>query len=281
MENFRRQLVIDLWLKPTKFVWYSTVGWSDILNQINDITSYIDGSMVYGSSEAELNELRSFIGGSLKTSPANFMPEAVNPTGLECDNVNHPDLCFLAGDTRANQHPGLATFHTVFMREHNRVAADLKSLNADWSDEKIFQETRRIVVAELQHITFKEMLPKVLDSSYVSQYGLSGSYSYNKSVDASLIQEFNFGNRYHTLMPAVFDMAEFVGSSVVNQVSLEQENVFRNPGFLLRDNFRGVDQVLLGLVANGCPFINGYCNYVDQPRTLFLLLKRRMINTDE
>ncbi|KAH3861659.1 peroxidasin homolog pxn-2-like [Dreissena polymorpha] len=233
---------------------------SGFQNQINDITAYIDGSMVYGSSDAELKELRSFIGGYLKTSTANFMPEAEDTEDLACDNVEDPDLCFLAGDTRADVHPGLTTFHTVFVREHNRVAAYLGELNADWSDEKIFQETRRIVAAELQRITFNEMLPKVLDSSYVSKYGLSGSYSYNKSVDASVIQEFTFGYRFHNLMPAVFHMAELVGSSVGNTASHEQEDVWQSPGFLLTDNYRGVDHVLLGLVANGCPFINGLMN---------------------
>ncbi|XP_052240741.1 myeloperoxidase-like [Dreissena polymorpha] len=242
---------------------------SGFRNQINDITAYIDGSMLYGSSGAELNELRSFIAGFLKNSTANLMPEGVGTEDMECDNVEDPALCFLAGDTRANVHPGLTTFHTVFMREHNRVAAYLGELNAAWNDDRIFQETRRIVAAELQHITFNEMLPKVLDSSYVSKYGLSAFYSYNKSVDASVIQEFNFGFRFHNLMPAVLHLAELVGSSVENMATLEQENVFQHPGLLVKDNYRGVDQVLLGIVANGCPFINGLMN--DASRNFLFL----------
>ncbi|KAH3832975.1 hypothetical protein DPMN_106271 [Dreissena polymorpha] len=233
---------------------------SGFRNQINAITAYIDGSMLYGSSEAELNELRSFIVGFLKNSTANLMPKDEGTGDMECDNDKDPDFCFLAGDIRANVHPGLTTFHTVFMREHNRVAAYLGELNAAWNDDRIFQETRRIVAAELQHITFNEMLPKVLDSSYMSKYGLSASYSYNKSVDASVIQEFNFGYRFHNLMPAVLHLAELVGSSVKNMATLEQENVVEHPGLLVKDNYRGVDQVLLGIVANGCPFINGLMN---------------------
>ena len=39
---------------------------TDFQNQINDITSYIDASNVYGSSDEESAELRSFTGGNYK-----------------------------------------------------------------------------------------------------------------------------------------------------------------------------------------------------------------------
>jgi peroxidase len=70
--------------------------------------------------------------------------------------------CFKAGDVRVNEHVGLATLHTLWMREHNRLAADLQLLNPHWGDETLFQEARRIVAAEVQHITYTEFLPVVL-----------------------------------------------------------------------------------------------------------------------
>ena len=66
------------------------------------------------------------------------------------------------GDDRAQDNPQLTITHTLFLREHNRLARELKNINPHWNEETLFQEARRIVVAEIQHITYNEYLPTML-----------------------------------------------------------------------------------------------------------------------
>ena len=167
---------------------------------INQITSYIDASMVYGSLEEEERALRLFKGGLLleaadQTLPSSLsniaiprgtLPISTTPTMPPCvNNLN----CFMAGDRRVSEQFSLSIMHTIFLREHNRVAKNLARLNPSWSDEAIFQVARRIITAEIQVIVYKEYLPVILGSRNVLK--LIGLYKgYNASVDPRIPNEF-------------------------------------------------------------------------------------------
>ena len=71
-----------------------------------------------------------------------------------------------------NEQPGLTMMHTLMVREHNDVATNLAMINPHWDKERVFQETRRIVGALIQHITFSEFLPRVLGPDLMTDYSL-------------------------------------------------------------------------------------------------------------
>lgn len=52
--------------------------------------------------------------------------------------------------------------HTVWMREHNRISDYFIKLNKNWDDDRLYEEARRITIAQLQHITYNEFLPLLL-----------------------------------------------------------------------------------------------------------------------
>lgn len=140
--------------------------------QMNQITGFQDGSNIYGSNIARQRELREFRGGRLRVQNVRgrqMLPENRN----ECTDDDDIQACFKAGDSRVNEQVDLAVIHTVWMREHNRVANQLAIINPCWNDEDLFQEARRIVVAEMQHITYNEFLPLVLGRDYMDKFELT------------------------------------------------------------------------------------------------------------
>ncbi len=149
----------------------------------NSLTHWIDGSMVYGSDAARASALRSGTGGRLATSAGNMLP--FNTVGLPNGGGTGSNL-FLAGDIRVNEQTGLIAMHTLFVREHNRVADLVAAANAGWTDEQVYQKARKVVGAEVQAITYNEWLPALTGT-----HGL-GSYSgYDPTLDGSINTAFS------------------------------------------------------------------------------------------
>ena len=133
----------------------------------NSITTWIDGSVIYGSSDSTTNWLRSYEGGRMKVSENPYGD--LLPVAKDDDDTAPPmsfagfsaDVRFIAGDSRANEHIALMSLHVLFLREHNRLADQISEQNPDWDDEQIFQLSRKLVAAQIQAITYEEFLPSL------------------------------------------------------------------------------------------------------------------------
>ncbi|ERL95349.1 hypothetical protein D910_12614 [Dendroctonus ponderosae] len=121
------------------------LGWRE---QINQVTPYIDGSTIYGSDVDAADSVRTFRNGKI------FYGNSNQNHGKEdeiCTSGALSEDCVQPGDHRFNENPGLVAMHTVFVRYHNKIASILSRINPHWSDERTYQETRRIVYSVIQH----------------------------------------------------------------------------------------------------------------------------------
>lgn len=155
-------------------------------NHFTQITHWIDGSNIYGSTVEDAMYLRTDRG-KLKISsqgrnlhsnlPSCAREKKGKVTACDVCGSKRND-CFFAGDFRVNEQLNLIVVHTLFMREHNRLATQLAALNPRWSDDKIYQEARKINVAQYQHIVFKEWLPIIIGKTKSSFCSCNHSYKY-------------------------------------------------------------------------------------------------------
>jgi hypothetical protein len=201
--------------------------------QINQVTAWIDASQVYGADDVRALALRRLHAGALKTGRRRLLP--FNVAGLP--NAPSTDASFfVAGDVRANEQNGLTALHTLFVREHNRVARDFRFLG----DEMAYQLARAVVAAEMQAITYNEFLPVVLGPNALRPYG-----GYKADVNPGISTEFStaafrFG---HTLLSPTLLRLRRSGRTI-RQGNLPLRAAFFNPKEITRT---GIDPLLRGL----------------------------------
>ncbi|KAF6298490.1 hypothetical protein mRhiFer1_004609 [Rhinolophus ferrumequinum] len=227
-----------------------------IRNQINALTSFLDASMVYGSEDPlamKLRNLTNQLGLMAVNSRFSDNGRALLPFDQLHDdpclltNRSARIPCFLAGDTRSSEMPELTSMHTLFLREHNRLATQLKRLNPRWNGERLYQEARKIVGAMIQIITYRDYLPLVLGPTALKKY-LPKYRSYNDSVDPRISNVFTNAFRYgHTLIqPFMFRLDNQYKPTGPNPRVPLSKVFFASWRVVLEG---GIDPILRGLMA--------------------------------
>lgn len=225
--------------------------------QVNELSSYIDASNVYGTSAERLDWLRD---GDVDGDPTNneatlltadgFLPRVNERQGVDGPHMDRMgrlffawDAALAAGDERANEHVALTAVHTLFVREHNRV---VEALPNTLDEETKFAIARRVIAATQQFITYEEFLPAM-------GVALDDYDGYDPTVDPSVTNEFaTVGFRAHSQIPGslstdvpddqvtadLIELLEAEGVDITTaadgslQLEMPLNVIFGNPGLL-------------------------------------------------
>ncbi|NIP30935.1 MAG: peroxiredoxin, partial [Candidatus Dadabacteria bacterium] len=208
--------------------------------QLNEITAWIDASNIYGSNTERANALRANDGSGRMKMQDNLL--TFNTLGLPNAGGEGENL-FISGDVRANEQVALTAMHTLFSREHNRLADIIAEENPDYTGDEIYEKARKIVGAEMQVITYNEFLPSLLGDGRLSDYN-----GYNPNINSDIMNEFStaayrFG--HSALSPTLLRLNKEM--EVIQQGNLPLRNAFFSPARIVEEG--GIDPLLRGLSA--------------------------------
>ncbi|XP_050345833.1 heme peroxidase 2 [Nymphalis io] len=237
--------------------------------QVNQNTAFLDASVIYGENPCIVRKLRGFNG------RLNATANPLNGRDLLPRSDSHPEckaasgFCFIAGDGRASEQPGLTAIHTIFLREHNRLVEGLRGVNPHWDADLLFEHARRIVAAQFTHIIYNEFLPRLLSWNAVNLYGLkllpSGYYKeYSPTCNPAIVTEFaaaafRFG---HSLLrphlPRLSPTYQPVDPPILLRDGFFRPDMFMNHPPMVDELMRGLastpmetlDQFITGEVTN-------------------------------
>jgi hypothetical protein len=219
---------------PTQTADDPTVG------HINEVTSWWDGSQIYGSDEATQMRVRSGVDGKLNIDPKTgnlpIAKDGVEETGF-----------------RRNWWLGLSMLHTLFTKEHNAICDMLRVRYPAWGDQQLFDTARLINSATMAKIHTVEWTPavlpnRVLNTAMHSNWfgaltklfrsadhrravatfdvhepvlgGVVGSQTENFGVPYSLTREFLSVYRLHSLLPDEVTVESLDGSRAAKTLRL-------------------------------------------------------------
>jgi prostaglandin-endoperoxide synthase 2 len=107
---------------------------------------------------------------------AGLSADAVVDAFLAPSFLHRKNKLYATGLERGNSSIGYVAISSIFLREHNRIAAQLKQDNKSWSDERIFQTARNVNVVLLLKLVVEDYINHIvghelfkLDHSFAEQ----------------------------------------------------------------------------------------------------------------
>lgn len=122
------------------------------------------------------------------------------PLGLKRLTPEGRATLFAAGGDRVNAAVQTAMMNTLFLREHNRVAAMLEARHGDWDDERVFETARNILIVMFIKIVVEEYINHINTTEFPLQADPSGAWRAKWNRPNWMTAEFSLLYRWHGLV---------------------------------------------------------------------------------
>jgi len=147
------------------------------------------------------------------------------PLGAErLDDAGRARLFAFGGD-RANSVPQTAMMNTLFLREHNRLAAEIEAAHPDWDDDRVFETARNTVIVIFIKIVVEDYINHISPLPFHLRADPSVAWDAPWNKPNWITTEFSLLYRWHALIP---DSLTWGGEE------LPVERTFMNNDLLLR-----------------------------------------------
>jgi prostaglandin-endoperoxide synthase 2 len=125
------------------------------------------------------------------------------PLGLNSLPPNAPHFAklFAVGGDRVNATPQVAMMNTLFLREHNRLAAMLEADNPSWDSERVFEIARNISIVMFIKIVVEEYINHINTSVFRFRADPRAAWKADWNRPNWMTTEFSLLYRWHSLVP--------------------------------------------------------------------------------
>ncbi|KPM04775.1 Heme peroxidase-like protein, partial [Sarcoptes scabiei] len=254
--------------------------------QLNQATHTFDLSQLYGLRLNDSRSFRTLRGGKLRSSLTSTYPKEELPPKMQRDDpgcnvrpVPPRFRCFETADgIRTSQHPALQSLHTAFHRRHNQHAEQLAKINPHWNDEKLYQESRHILIGEYTAMIYGQYLEAVFGKKMMKHFQLGlldeGYTIYNPKLNPSTNQEF------------IVAAGRFGHSQINDRFRVQFTEKKQSYSYDLRDNFFETTIVSLGHsggILKGLVIENTHASdpfFVDDVKNQLYHLRRERFGRD-
>ncbi|KAH0503295.1 Dual oxidase 2 [Microtus ochrogaster] len=206
----------------------------------NQVTGWLDGSAIYGSSHSWSDTLRSFSGGQLASGADPAFPKESQDQLLmwmapdPATGQGGSQGMYAFGAQRGNRESFLQALGLLWFRYHNLWARRLAREHPHWGDEELFQHARKRVIATYQahsnfsfplanpqNIALYQWLPSFLQKNPPEYSG------YRPFMDPSISPEFVVASEqfFSTMVPPGVYMSLVVAGVVAHHRNQERKKL--------------------------------------------------------